>query len=132
MAIKMTNSQFTTANHITYHKHMPMSADCEKDSSDRKKGEHLFASFRPCISPALNTGVHALRQIVHLRHVQPSNIVIIITIIGVGNGLRCGGWGSFSLKYTQHEIRASQQSGLTSNATEEEVAGTAPEVEYVA
>ena len=62
-----------------------MPADSQKNPRNCKQGEHLFARFRSSVSPALNAGVHTLRKVIHLGHIQPGNITIIITVISVSN-----------------------------------------------
>ena len=48
-----------------------MSADCQEDTCDSEKGEHLLARFWTCIPPSVHAGIQAFGEVIVLRDVEP-------------------------------------------------------------
>ena len=72
-----------------------MPTDRQENTRYSEKGKHLFASFRACIPPPLNTGIHAFCKFIHLCNVDPSNAVRVFSIqqffVDMFIGLKCCG-----------------------------------------
>jgi hypothetical protein len=75
---KMTQGiQFSTADHVTQDENVAMSTDSQENARHCKEGEHLLSCLWASIFPSLNTGVHALRKIIELIDIKPSDILPI-------------------------------------------------------
>ena len=75
--MRLRHIQFSTSNHITYDKYMPMSTDGKENSSHSKKSKHFFAGIGTCISPTLNACVDTLSKFINFSDVKPGNIFSI-------------------------------------------------------
>ena len=89
-------------NHVTYDQNMTMSADCQEDACNSKKGKHLLTHFRTCILPPVHTGIQALGKIIVLCDIELCRFFSgEIFIVSGGRSLTCT--SQIALMENRHE-----------------------------
>ena len=68
-----------------------MLADCQEDTCDSEKGEHLLARFRTCIPPSVHTGIQTFGKVIMLCDIEPRRFFSgdIFNVVRIG-------WGSLA------------------------------------